>query len=366
MISQIQMPENVMLEECNSSSHCKFIMQPLEVGYASTIGNSLRRVLLSSIPGAAIVGVKISDVLQEFQSIPHVVEDVSEIILNLKEVKLKLTDPKTNKVQFHVEGPGNLTAKAIQDANSAIEVMDPDFHIATMSGKADFDVELRIEKGIGYVPAEEQTITTPNVGMLIIDAVFTPILHVNYSVEPQRVGNRTDYERLVLEVRTDGTIAAGEAVNIAASILSDHINLFYNESFSTQSEETTSMLQLHQYDAPPTKPIDKERTKKILLTPLKSIQFSLRTRNCLSDGIDGKSIITVADLVRYKESDLLNIKKLGKVSLSELVTFLKMHSLEFGMDVDQYLDIETNVNAEIETNTNAEIDINVNAEQNTD
>ncbi|MCL2039406.1 MAG: DNA-directed RNA polymerase subunit alpha [Bacteroidetes bacterium] len=363
MIYQIQMPEKVILEECNSQYHCNFIMQPLEVGYASTIGNALRRVLLSSIPGAAIVGVKISDVLQEFQSIPHVVEDVSEIILNLKEVKLKLTDSKVNKVQFHVEGPGTLTAKAIQDANSAVEVMDPNFHIATMSGKADFDVELRIEKGKGYVPSEEQVITEPTVGMLIIDAVFTPVLHVNYSVEPQRVGNRTDYERLLLEVKTDGTITAEEAVNIASSILVDHINLFRNELFFYEDDQTSSMLKLHKYDL--TKPMDRERIKKVLLTPLKQIQFTMRTRNCLNAGIHGKFPETVADLVRYTENDLLNVKGLGTTSLTEIVTFLRMHSLNLGIDVDQYLNetAETNTEQQNEELNTEQINVEANTEQ---
>ena len=337
MISQVQMPEKVIIEGSDLSSHSRFIMQPLEIGYANTLGNALRRVLLSSIPGAAIVGVKITDVLQEFQNIPHVVEDVSEIILNLKEVKLKLIDKTKNKVQFHIEGPGEFTAKAIQDAIPSIIVMDPDFHIATLSGKADFDIELRIERGRGYVAAEEQIINDLPVGMLIIDAVFTPVLHVNYSVETQRVGNRTDYERLVLDVKTDGTISPKVAVDKAARILSNHINLFYDESFVEEDEsaDTIPIQQETQSNS------EKERIKKILLTPIADLELSNRSRNCLK----AAEISMIADLVKYQEEDLLKFQNFGKGSLGELSDLLKMHSLSFGMNIESYLkeDIKTQV-----------------------
>jgi DNA-directed RNA polymerase subunit alpha len=331
MISQIQMPEKVIIEGSDSPSHSRFIMQPLEIGYANTVGNALRRVLLSSIPSAAIIGVKITDVLQELQSIPHVVEDVAEIILNLKEVKLKLDDKKINRVQFHVEGPGELTAKAIQDANPSIEVMDPNFHIATLSGKADFDMELRIERGRGYVPAEEQVISNPSVGMLPIDAVFTPVLLANYNVEQQRVGNRTDYERLVLDVRTDGTITAEEAVHTASRILSDHIKLFYNETFVNDDELINNKIQEQLiYNS---ENGEKERIKKILLTPLEGLELSARATNCLKQA----NIYKIADLVQLQENELLKFRNFGKKSLTELHALVKMHSLTFGMNVEAYI-----------------------------
>ena len=277
MISQIQMPEKVTMEESGSSSHCRFIMQPLEIGYASTVGNALRRVLLSSIPSAAIIGVKITDVFQELQNIPHVVEDVSEIILNLKEVKLKLFDKKISKVQFHITGPGELTAKSIQDADPNIEVMDPNFHIATLSGKADFDMELRIARGRGYVPAEEQVISNPSLGLLQMDAVFTPVLLVNYTVETQRVGDRTDYERLVLDVKTDGTITAEEAVHTASRILLDHLKLFYNDAIINDEELLSTSAKFQ----PTIMNDEKTRIKQILLTPIDNLELSVRSQNCL-------------------------------------------------------------------------------------
>ena len=331
MISQIQIPEKVIIEGNRYSSQCRFVLQPLEIGYANTVGNALRRVLLSSIPGAAIVGVKISDVLQEFQNIPHVVEDVSEIILNLKEIKLKLTDKTVNKVQFHVSGPGELTAQNIQDANPLIEVMDPDFHIATLSGKADFDMELRIERGRGYVPAEEQVINSPAIGMLVIDAVFTPVLLVNYTVETQRVGDRTDFERLVLDIKTDGTISADEAIHTASQILSDHIKLFCNDTFTDSSEvaETTITYQQTQ-----PKSLEKSRMKKILLTPIQDLELTARSKHCLNDA----KIDCIGELVRLQESDLLRFRNFGKKSLDEILDIMKIHSLTFGMDVDAYLE----------------------------
>jgi len=331
MISQIQMPDKVIMEEGSSPSQSRFILQPLEHGYANTLGNALRRVLLSSIPSAAIIGVKITDVLQEFQSIPHVIEDVSEIILNLKEIKIRIDNRKPQRIQFHVEGPGELTAKSIQDACPDIEVMDPHFHIATLSARANFDIELRIERGKGYIPAEEQIIKDFPVGMLPIDAVFTPILLVNYSVEPFRVGQKTDYEKLILDVRTDGTISAEEAVHTASQILNDHIKLFFNEMFKDKGD--TDLM--NTIIVPTTEPqvIEKERIKKILLTQLKDLELSVRSQNCLQLA----GITTMADLVQKPESELLRLRNFGRKSLVELGELVKIYNLSFGMNVSQYL-----------------------------
>ena len=329
MITQMQMPEKVQIEESQSASHCRFIMQPLEHGYASTVGNAMRRVLLSSIPGAAITGLKITDVLHEYQSIPHVVEDVSEIILNLKEIKIKTSEKKPQKVVFHVTGPGELTAKEIQEASPTIEVMDPSYHIATLTGKASFDVELKIERGKGFVPAEEQIIIDFPVGMLPIDAIYTPILLVNFTVEPFRVGQKTDYERLVLDVRTDGTITAEEAVHTAAKILNDHFKLFSNFELFVDDEEFIVV-------APPedaVKIAEKNRIRNILLTPIDGLELSVRTHNCLQSA----NIKNIAELVQLQENELLRFRNFGRKSLSELTEFMQLHSLTFGMNVEQYL-----------------------------
>jgi DNA-directed RNA polymerase subunit alpha len=328
MITQMQMPEKVQIEETQSSSHSRFIMQPLEHGYANTVGNAMRRVLLSSIPGAAITGVKITDVLHEYQSIPHVVEDVSEIILNLKEIKIKTTEKKPFRVAFHVQGPGELTAKELQEASSLIEVMDTSFHIATLSGRADFDVDIRIGHGKGFLPAEEQVIADYPVGMLPIDSIFTPILLVNFAVEPFRVGQRTDYERLVLDVRTDGTITAEESVHTAAKILNDHFRLFSSFEAFIEDEITASLPAAEEI-----KLAEKNRIKNILLTPIADLELSVRSHNCLQSA----NITNIAELVQLHENELLKFRNFGRKSLNELMNFVQLHSLTFGMNVEQYL-----------------------------
>jgi DNA-directed RNA polymerase subunit alpha len=321
------MPDKVQVEEFLSSAHCRFVMQPLEHGYASTVGNAMRRVLLSSISGVAITGVKISGVLHEYQNIPHVVEDVSEIILNLKEIKIKTSEKKPQRIIFHVDGTEEFTAKLIQDASPIIEVMEPNYRIATVGGGANFDVELRIGRGKGFVPAEEQIIVDFPVGMLPIDAIYTPILLVNFAVEPFRVGNRTDYERLVLDVKTDGTISAQEAVHTAARLLNDHFKLFATfEAFvdddfiNYPAEEEV-------------KAAEKNRIRNILLTPIGELELSVRAHNCLKSA----NIKNIAELVQLQESELLKFRNFGRKSLAELGEFIKMHSLSFGMNIEQYL-----------------------------
>ncbi len=326
---QMQMPDKIQVEEAYSNSHCRFVMQPLEHGYANTVGNAMRRVLLSSVPGAAIIGVKISNVLHEFQSIPHVVEDVSEIILNLKEVKIKLSDKKTQRVLFHVKGPGNLTAKHIQDAAPNLEIMDLKQHIATLSKEADFDVELRIGRGKGFVPAEEQVIVDFPVGMLPIDSVYTPVLLVNTLIEPFRVGQRTDYERLLLDVKTDGTILPQEAVHYAARILLEHFKLFTYFELSIDDEMIPSAVPAEDE----AKIAEKNRIRTILLTPIDELELSVRAHNCLK----AANIKNIGELVQLQESDLLKFRNFGKKSLAELTELISMHGLTFGMNTEQYL-----------------------------
>lgn len=327
MNTQMQMPDRVHIEESSSEYHGRFILQPLEIGYGVTIGNALRRVLLSSIPGSAVVGVKISDVLHEFQSIHGVKEDVSEIILNIKEVRFKLHDKKVNRILFNLKGPGQWTAKDIQDANPQIEVLDTSHHIATLADDAEFDVELRIGRGKGYVPAEEQTIVDYPVGMLPIDAIYTPIKNVIYTIEPYRVGQRTDYERLILDVRTDGTVSAQEAVHFAAKILNDHIKFFIN--FEAYEEEQPQVEVVEEE----VKAAEKNRLRKILLTPVDELELSVRAHNCLK----AANIKTLGELVQLQESELLKFRNFGRKSLAELNEIVDVCGLEFGMNVEHYL-----------------------------
>ncbi|MEN9281759.1 MAG: hypothetical protein RL594_694 [Bacteroidota bacterium] len=330
MNMQMQMPEGVVVEELGSAYHARFILNPLEEGYGTTIGNAFRRVLLSSIQGSAIVGIKISDVQHEFQTIPGVVEDMCEIILNLKEVRFRVVDPKApNRVTFRVKGQSVWTAQMIQDASAgAIEVLDPSKKIATLSNDVDFDVELRIGRGKGYVPAEEQNTTDFPVGMLPIDAIYTPIKNVVFNVEPFRVGQKTDYERLVLDVSTDGSITAKEAVEHSAGILRSHIALLLGvnpSAVSAESVETTAT------DSEADR--ERARVRRILLQPVDELELSVRAHNCLK----AANIKSLADLVGLQETDLLKFRNFGRKSLSELAEVVVQNGLHFGMNVDEYL-----------------------------
>lgn len=327
----MQMPERVITEESGSPYHEKFVLQPLEEGYGVTVGNALRRVILSSIAGSAVVGIKISGVVHEFQTIPGVVEDMSEIILNLKEVRLNVEDKKAARVSFKVKGAGKWTAKSIQDASPNIQVLDPDHHIATLAHDAEFDVELRIGRGKGYVPSEEQSTTDFPVGMIPIDAIYTPIKNVIYNVEPFRVGQKTDYERLVLDVVTDGSITALESVQQASKILLDHINLFVGFDFSQKNDGSSK---------PQTDPAEEEaksaefqKVRRLLEMPVDDLELSVRAHNCLK----AANIKTVAELVILNEVDLLKFRNFGRKSLSELTETVKSMGLVFGMNVEKYL-----------------------------
>ncbi len=327
MNTQMQMPDRVQIEESSSDYHGRFILQPLEQGYGVTIGNSIRRVLLSSIPGSAIIGLKISDILHEFQTITGVIEDVAEIILNLKEVRLKILDKKAQRIMFSLKGPGTWTAKDIQDASDQIEILDPNHHICTLAEDAEFDVELRLGRGKGYVPAEEQQIVDFPIGMLPIDAIYTPLKNVIYTIEPYRVGQRTDYEKLVLDVKTDGTISSQEAVHHAAKILNDHIKFFINFD---EFEEEQHQQEIVEEEV---KAAERNRLKKILNTPVDELELSVRAHNCLK----AANIKTLAELVSLQESELLKFRNFGRKSLAELGDVVVQFGLEFGMSVEQFI-----------------------------
>lgn len=326
--NQLQMPDKVQIEENEALNFGRFILQPLEKGYGVTIGNSFRRVLLSSIQGTAIIGVKISDVLHEFQTIPGVLEDVTEIILNLKEIRIKAIDKKVNKINLHIKGPGVWTAKSIEEASAeAVQVMNPHNVIATLSNDAEFEVELRLARGKGYIPSEEQVMTDFPIGMLPIDAVYTPIMNVVYNIEPYRVGHKTDYEKLVLDVTTDGTISPLEAINYSAKILNDHVKFFIG------NEEIIEEKVHHGSPEDEVKEQERNRLKKILLTPVEELELSVRAHNCLK----AASIRNLSELVHLQESELLKFRNFGRKSLAELSDVVKLYGLEFGMNVDKII-----------------------------
>ncbi len=318
----LQMPESVELEDASySSTFGRFIVQPLERGFGTTIGNALRRVLLSSLPGAAITMIKIDGVLHEFSAIPGVVEDVTQLILNLKEVRFKLINKKPDRIILELKGPREFRAGDIQNGTTDFEILNPDHHLATLSKGADFKIELRIGRGHGYVPAEENKMPDQPIGSIPLDAIYTPIKNVSYRVENTRVQQRTDYEKLILEITTDGSITPDDSLTYAGKILRDHINLFINFEIEPEEEEPVE--------------VDEEalRIRKLLKMPVDELELSVRSYNCLM----AANIKTIGDLVRRDEQEMLKFRNFGRKSLQELTQILEEKGLRFGMDVDRYL-----------------------------
>lgn len=316
------MPERVELDDASYSANFgRFIVQPLERGFGITLGNALRRVLLSSIQGAAITAIRIENVQHEFSTIPGVKEDVVDMILNLKEVRIKLLNKRPDKVSLHLKGPAEFKAGDIGAQTADFEVLNPDLHLATLNEDADFDIEIRVGKGRGYVPAEENKPLESSIGLIPIDSIFSPIRKVRYDVENVRVGQRTDYEKLVLEIETDGSITPDDALTFAGKILKDHIQLFINFEIEPEEEETQE--------------IDEEllRIKKLLRMNVDELELSVRSHNCLKNA----NIKSIADLVRLDESELLKFRNFGRKSLQEIQDILEKKGLYFGMDVDKYL-----------------------------
>jgi len=326
-ISYLKMPEAVVLDESTyTNTYGRFSLQPLERGYGVTLGNSLRRVLISSLTGAAITSVKFSGVLHEFTTIEGVVEDVSEIILNLKQVRMKLLSKKPNKIDISFDGQGEWTAADIQKASNEVEVLNPELHIATLNKNIKLLVELNVGKGVGYVPAAENVSPDQTIGVIPVDSIFTPIKNVKYDVENVRIGDKADYEKLTLEITSDGSITPDDALTQAAKILREHVQLFIN--FDIEQEEEQAVTP---------KDTESERIKKILLTPVDDLELSVRSHNCLK----AANIKNLADLVRKDEGEMLKFRNFGRKSLSELMEIVETMGLEFGMDVDKYIKEET-------------------------
>lgn len=319
---EFQMPEKVVLEKDNDF-YGRFQLRPLERGYAITIGNSLRRVLLSSLEGYAITSIKIPGVDHEFSVVEGVIEDVTEIILNLKEVRLKKITDGDAKIFVSVKGKEVFTAGDINEATPAFEVTNPDFVIAHLDPKTQFDIELTIGKGRGYVPAEENKNPQANIGEIAIDSIFTPIRNVRYNVDAYRVEQRTDFEQLEIEVKTDGTINAEDALKEAANILLRHLMLFSDDSITLKSEEPEKKDEVDENFL---------QMRKLLKTPLSELDLSVRAYNCLK----AADIKSLGDLVSYNIADLLKFRNFGKKSLTELEELVAEKNLSFGMDVSKF------------------------------
>ncbi|OGU60233.1 MAG: DNA-directed RNA polymerase subunit alpha [Ignavibacteria bacterium RBG_13_36_8] len=319
----IKMPDGVVLDESNATeSYGKFIIQPLERGFGITLGNAFRRVMLSSLTGSAITAIKIDGVLHEFTTVPGVVEDVTEIILNLKQVRMRILNKKTGSLELSITGPHQFKAKDLQANCPDIEILNPDLHIATINNDAKLTMEIRFGVGKGYVPGNEQKIAEQTIGLIPIDSIFTPIKNIHYDVENVRIGERNDYEKLSLEVRTDGSITPEEALSNAGKILRDHVNIFINFDVEPEEEKVESE-----------KDAETERIRKILITSVDDLELSVRSHNCLK----AANIKTLGDLVRRDENEMLKFRNFGRKSLAELVEIVENHGLEFGMDVDKYV-----------------------------
>ncbi len=316
------MPDGVQVEEA-SDEYGRFVIQPLERGFGVTIGNALRRVLLSSLQGTAITAIKIDGVQHEFSTVQGVTEDVSDIILNLKGVRFRAGEAPSELIHLHLSGPGDWTAGDIAEATNDYEVLNPDAHIATLAEDADIHVELRMGSGRGYIPAEENKQADDPIGVIAIDSVFTPIRNVRYQVKPTRVGQKIDYERLMLEITTDGSITAEDALTEAAGILRDHVNLFISMDGEPQPVEEEKEV-----DA------EVQRIRELLAQPVDELDLSVRAHNCLK----AANIKNIGELVRREESEMLKFRNFGRKSLLELVQVLEERGLGFGMDVDRYLE----------------------------
>ncbi len=319
---EFQMPEKIVLDKDDNFSG-RFQVRPLERGYGITVGNALRRVLLSSLEGYAITSVKIPGVDHEFSVVPGVIEDVTEIILNLKKVRLKKSAEGDSKIFVSVRGKETFTAGDINDHTAAFEVTNPDHVIAHLDPKTQFDVELTINKGRGFVPAEENKQANAPIGEIAIDAIYTPIRNVRYTVEPYRIEQKTDYEQLEIEVLTDGTINAESALKESANILLRHLMLFSDDTITIQSDEPEKKDEVDENFL---------QMRKMLKTPLSELELSVRAYNCLK----AADIKTLGDLVSYQIADLLKFRNFGKKSLTELEELVAEKNLSFGMDVSKY------------------------------
>jgi len=322
-ILAFQTPEKVVMEKADDF-HGLFTFKPLEQGYGVTIGNALRRILLSSLEGYAITGLKVPGVLHEFSTVKGVVEDVSEIILNLKMVRFKkISEVIDNRITVPIKGQTVLTAGDIAKHTSCFEILNPELVIANLENSANFEIEVNVEKGRGFVPAEENKPTEQVFGYIPIDSIFTPIKNVKYSVENTRVEQKTDYEMLILDIETDGSIHPENALQGAAHILIQHFMLFSDQ---------TMILETAEKGEP--EAVDEEmlHMRKLLKTPLNDLDLSVRAYNCLK----AADVKTLGDLVQLEISDMMKFRNFGKKSLAELEQLVTEKNLQFGMDLIKY------------------------------
>lgn len=314
---EIEKPRIEALDLASNGTYGKFVVEPLERGYGTTIGNSLRRVLLSSLPGVAVTSIKIDGILHEFSTVEGVKEDVTEIVLNIKGLIAKINGEGPKVVYIEAEGPCEVTAASIK-CDSEVEILDPSMHIATLGDGARLFMELTLDKGRGYVPAERnKQLMNPAIGVIPVDSIYTPVVKVNYTVENTRVGQITDYDKLTLEVWTNGVITAKEAVSLGAKVLTEHLDLFVDLSGDTLDG---GPFLVRSDDAP---------QSSVLSMTIEELDFSVRSFNCLKRA----GINTVEDLISKSEDDMMKVRNLGKKSLEEVIQ--KLESLGLALRDDE-------------------------------
>ncbi|MEC7619187.1 MAG: DNA-directed RNA polymerase subunit alpha [Bacteroidota bacterium] len=323
-ILNFQKPDKVIMID-SSDFEGKFEFRPLEPGYGLTVGNALRRVLLSSLEGFAITSVKIENIEHEFSTIPGIVEDVTEIILNLKQVRFKrqIEDVEDEKVTVIAGGQDQLKAADFQKFISGFQVLNPELVICNLEKGVQLNIEVTIEKGRGYVPAEENKNSNSAFGVIAIDSIFTPVKNVKYSIDNYRVEQKTDYEKLVFEITTDGSIHPKDALTEAAKTLIHHFLLFSDERITLEADE---IAQAETYDE------ESLHMRQLLKTKLIDMDLSVRALNCLK----AAEVDTLGDLVSYNKNDLMKFRNFGKKSLTELEELVVLKGLSFGMDLDKY------------------------------
>ena len=315
----LQMPKQLVPDSGNTERYGKFTLEPLERGFGPTLGNALRRVLLSSLQGASITAVRIDGVLHEFSTLPGVIEDVTEIVLNLKQVRLKLFGDGPKKGVFEMRGKGEVRAGDLQ-VDPEVQVLNPDLHVASLNRDGDLRMEVEINGGRGYVSADQHSQTDRPIGVVPIDSLFSPVTKVNYTVEATRLGQRIDYDKLMLEVWTDGSILPHDAVAMAAKILSDHFRMLVQfEDEPIQEEELE---------------VDEEivRVRKLLDKSVEELELSVRSSNCLR----AAELKSIGDLVQKGEPEMLKFRNFGRKSLKEIQDILGEMGLHFGMDISSY------------------------------
>ena len=311
---EIEKPRIECIENPSDPSYGKFVVEPLERGYGTTLGNSLRRVLLSSLPGTAVTSVKIAGVQHEFSTLPGVKEDMTEIVLNIKGVIIKLHSDGPKTVYIEASGEGEVTAGSIK-ADGEVEVLNPEHHIATLGPDGYLSMEMVVDHGRGYVAAEKNKLAQQVIGVIPVDSIYSPVLKVNYAVENTRVGNKTDYDKLTLEVWTDKTITPRDAVSLGAKILCDHFTLFTDLSETIGSESTVK------------EKVETQRDKVLEMT-IEELDLSVRSFNCLKRA----NINTVEDLIGKTQDEMIKVRNLGRKSLEEVEHKLAMMGLSLASD----------------------------------